>query len=221
MLLLSMSIAVSSAWVSPSRTTATPSILLQAHRPDVKEETSRRDLLRAALTVATAATCVSSSSPASAVDDNDNNEFVARLRAQSEANKDAYRKQSIRTDKLSPDAFNAQYTRPKYVGVRRELHDPGSVTMVTRDELDALVQAGRVEQKYTVTIDERTGEARPDYAQGKLYVFVAGRAEEVVVVAAEEVREVVAADEQIKEVIPPSEEPAVTSEDKDKVVVAS
>ena len=46
------------------------------------------------------------------------NEFIARLKKQSEANKEKYKQQAIRSDKLSNDQFSSQYDRPSFTSRR-------------------------------------------------------------------------------------------------------
>lgn len=68
-------------------------------------------------------------------------DFIARLKAQSDANKEAYKKQAQRPDKLSNGQFSAQYDRPKYFGVQKT---DGSYQMFLQPELDKLLADGKV-----------------------------------------------------------------------------
>eukprot|EP00526_Cylindrotheca_closterium_P022469 CAMPEP_0113631816 /NCGR_PEP_ID=MMETSP0017_2-20120614/16532_1 /TAXON_ID=2856 /ORGANISM="Cylindrotheca closterium" /LENGTH=181 /DNA_ID=CAMNT_0000542337 /DNA_START=35 /DNA_END=580 /DNA_ORIENTATION=- /assembly_acc=CAM_ASM_000147 len=98
----------------------------------------------------------------------DENEFIARLKKQSEANKDKYTQQAIRSDKLSNGQFSSQYQRPSYVGVRRT---NGAYEMVTPSELDGLLKSGKVELTYdAVIVDKQTGEAKKDLSK-KVYAY--------------------------------------------------
>ncbi|KAL3939531.1 MAG: hypothetical protein SGBAC_005762 [Bacillariaceae sp.] len=87
------------------------------------------------------------------------NEFIARLKKQSDANKEMYTQQAIRSDKLSNGQFSSQYQRSSYVGVRRS---NGSYEMVTPGELDELVKSGKVEVAY--------GKVKDDLSK-KVYAF--------------------------------------------------
>ncbi|CAJ1956839.1 unnamed protein product [Cylindrotheca closterium] len=73
------------------------------------------------------------------------NECIARLKKQSDANKEKYAQQAIRSDKLSNGQFSTQYQRPSYFGVRRT---NGSFEMVDPSELDELMKSGKVESTF-------------------------------------------------------------------------
>lgn len=45
----------------------------------------------------------------------DENDLIARLKKQSEANKEKYQQQAIRSDKLSSGQFSSQYDRPNSI----------------------------------------------------------------------------------------------------------
>jgi hypothetical protein len=95
------------------------------------------------------------------------NEFIARLKTQSEANKEAYKKKARLGDKLSTAQFSSQYDRPSYVGVRK---DDGSFTMVLKEELKELLASGKAELTYETKINKKTGEVRDDVSK-KVYTF--------------------------------------------------
>mmetsp|Transcript_2768 Transcript_2768/g.6451 ORF Transcript_2768/g.6451 Transcript_2768/m.6451 type:complete len:182 (+) Transcript_2768:96-641(+) len=93
----------------------------------------------------------------------DENEFIARLKRQSEANKDKYKAQAQSNDKLSKRQFMSQYDRPSYVGIHAS--DNEKVTMVLKSEFDALLAEGKVVQKYESKVSKKTGEISDDYAK--------------------------------------------------------
>jgi hypothetical protein len=96
------------------------------------------------------------------------NEFIARLKAQSEANKEAYNKKAQRGDKLSTGQFSSQYDRPSYVGVRK---DDGSFKMVLKEELKELLASGKAELTYETKIaNKKTGEVKDDLSK-TVYAF--------------------------------------------------
>eukprot|EP00536_Pseudo-nitzschia_multiseries_P004561 jgi/Psemu1/10225/gm1.10225_g len=103
--------------------------------------------------------------PAAAADEN---EFIARLKAQSEANKDKYKAQSRMSDKLSKRQFMSQYDRPSYVGIHTA--DNQSVKMVLKEELDQLLASGKVKQTYESKTNKKSGEVSEDFSK-PIFIF--------------------------------------------------
>ena len=99
----------------------------------------------------------------------DENDFVARLKAQSDANRDKYKAEAQRPDKLSKRQFRSQYDRPSYIGVRNT-HDE-NVRMVLKAELEQLVSDGKVTKSYESKVNKRSGEISDDYSK-PIFVFV-------------------------------------------------
>jgi hypothetical protein len=152
----------------------------QPGQPPKQETFSRRNFLQRV--VLAAPVIVAAASPANAAigcsaegsvcETEESNEFIARLKSQSEANKAANKLQAQSASKLSSQKFASQYERPKYIGVRR---GDGSFQMVTPSELDALMAQGKVEKTFETKINKKTGEKRTgvnDYSKGESYAFV-------------------------------------------------
>ncbi len=89
------------------------------------------------------------------------NEFIQELKARSAANKDIYKKEAMRSDKLSNRQFGSQYNRPSYTGVQRS---DGSIQMVTAEELETLDKAGRIQEVYEIKVN-KDGEEYTDYSK--------------------------------------------------------
>ena len=100
----------------------------------------------------------------------DENDFVARLKAQSDANRDKYKADSQRSDKLSKRQFLSQYDRPSYVGVRNN-DDANTVKMVLKAELDQLLADGKVKKSFESKVSKSSGEISDDYSK-PIFVFV-------------------------------------------------
>mmetsp|Transcript_2741 Transcript_2741/g.7330 ORF Transcript_2741/g.7330 Transcript_2741/m.7330 type:complete len:187 (-) Transcript_2741:67-627(-) len=98
----------------------------------------------------------------------DENEFIARLKAQSEANKDKYKAQSRMNDKLSKRQFASQYDRPSYVGVHTA--DNEAVKMVLKEQLDQLLADGKVKQTYESKVNKKSGEVSEDFSK-PIFIF--------------------------------------------------
>ena len=103
----------------------------------------------------------------------ESDDFIGRLKAQSEANAEKYKKESQRSDKLSKKQFLDQYKRPSYIGVRtsKDSKDASQSTMVLQSELDILLKDGKVVKSYESKASKKTGEISDDYAK-PIYVFV-------------------------------------------------
>ena len=101
--------------------------------------------------------------PADPAPATDENEFIARLKAQSEANKDKYLAQSRMNDKLSKRQFNSQYDRPSYVGVHTA--DNSSVKMLLKADFEQMLKEGKIEQKYESKVVKKTGEISDDFSK--------------------------------------------------------
>jgi hypothetical protein len=103
----------------------------------------------------------------------DSDDFIGRLKAQSEANADKYKKDSQRSDKLSKSQFLDQYKRPSYIGVRtsKNSKDASQSTMVLQSELDLLLKDGKVAKSYESKANKKSGEISDDYSK-PIYVFV-------------------------------------------------
>jgi hypothetical protein len=123
----------------------------------------------AAATEAAAAPAVEESPPESSVGNGDENEFIARLKARSEANKDKYKAMAERPDKLSKDQFLSQYDRPSYVGVHSPTSD--SVTMVLKEDFEKLLSDGKVRKTYESKVNKKSGEISDDYSR-PVFVYV-------------------------------------------------
>lgn len=91
------------------------------------------------------------------------NEFIARLKANSEAKKDIYKKMAESNDKLSKAQFASQYGKPKYIGVHTANND--AVKMVLSDEFEELLASGKVVQAYESKVSKKTGEISDDYSK--------------------------------------------------------
>ena len=115
-----------------------------------------------------ASAAIGCSAEGSICDTEEPNEFVARLKAQSLANKEVYKGESQAADKLSGRQFSSQYDRPKYIGVEKA---DGTYQMVTPSELDALMKEGKVEKIYQTKVNKKTGEEKIDYSKGESYAF--------------------------------------------------
>ena len=111
------------------------------------------------------------STTSTAGDDDAANEFIAKLKAKSDAKREEYLQQAQRPDKLSGRQFKSQYDRPSYVGVRHDEDGSGRVEMLLRSEVDKLMASGKIDQQYDTIVNEKTGETKPDYKKGKIYVF--------------------------------------------------
>lgn len=96
-------------------------------------------------------------------------DFVARLKAQSDANREKYKKQAQSSDKLSTRQFSSQYDRPSYVGVRK---GDATFEMITTSELEVLIAGDKVKKYYETTVDEKTGEENFDYSKGIKYAYI-------------------------------------------------
>lgn len=96
------------------------------------------------------------------------NQFIARLKAQSEANREKNKALAERSDKLSFSHFQDNYDRPSYVGVYHR--DTGKVTMVLKDEFQGMMANGQVVKTYQSKVSKKTGEISDDYAQ-PIYVY--------------------------------------------------
>ena len=99
----------------------------------------------------------------------DENEFIARLKARSEANKDKYKTMAERPDKLSKGQFLSQYDRPSYVGVHSPTND--SVTMVLKEDFEKLLSDGKVRKTYESKVNKKSGEISDDYSR-PVFVYV-------------------------------------------------
>lgn len=100
----------------------------------------------------------------------DENEFIATLKARSIANKEKNKKLSERADKLSVNAFQSQYDRPSFIGVR----DPDQIdriTMVLKEDFDELFADGKIRQTYESKMSKKTGEVSDDYMR-PIFVYV-------------------------------------------------
>lgn len=95
-------------------------------------------------------------------------DFISRLKAQSEANKDKYKAQAQMNDKLSKRQFLSQYDRPSYVGVHAA--DNQSVTMVLKAEFEQLLKDGKIVQKYESKVSKKSGELSDDFSK-PIFVF--------------------------------------------------
>lgn len=91
------------------------------------------------------------------------NEFIARLKANSEAKKDIYKKMAESHDKLSNAQFSSQYGRPKYIGVHTANND--AVKMVLGEEFEELLASGKVVKAYESKVSKKTGEVSDDYSK--------------------------------------------------------
>lgn len=99
------------------------------------------------------------------------NELIRELQARSAANKEKYKKEAQRADKLSTKQFKSQYDRPKFVGVRKA---DGTVKMVSPEELETLLGTGRVREETGVAKKNRDGKEYMDY-RIKVYILVDGQ----------------------------------------------
>jgi len=107
-------------------------------------------------------------------DASDDSDFIKRLKAQSNAHAEEYKKDSQRSDKLSIQQFKDQYKRPSYVGIRtpEDPRDSSKSTMVLQTELDDLLSNGKVIKTYASKItNKKTGVITDDYSQ-PIFVFV-------------------------------------------------
>ena len=95
------------------------------------------------------------------------NEFIRRLQAQSQAKRAEYEQQSLDMEKLSYQQFQSQYQRPKYIGIRRL---DGSFQMATPAELEEFIKEGSAEVQYGTKILKKTGEEAVDYSK-RVYIF--------------------------------------------------
>lgn len=75
------------------------------------------------------------------------NEFIKELQARSAANKERYKQEAARADKLSSDQFSAQYKKRSYTGVRTS---DGSTKMFLAEEVEELEKAGRIKVEYEI-----------------------------------------------------------------------
>ena len=89
--------------------------------------------------------------PAPAVDDSEN-DFIAKLKAQSDAKRDIYKKQAQSNDKLSTRQFASQYDRPTYIGVYTA--STGNVEMLLEKDVQALILKGKVEKLFNEDDDK-------------------------------------------------------------------
>jgi hypothetical protein len=103
----------------------------------------------------------------------DSNDFIGRLKAQSDANADKYKRDAQRSDKLSKSQFIDQYKKPSYVGVRtsKDSMDASQSTMVLQSELDQLLSQGKVTKSYESKANKKSGEISDDYSK-PIWVFV-------------------------------------------------
>jgi len=97
------------------------------------------------------------------------NEFIATLKARSEANRDKNLAMSERGDKLSYQHFRSQYDKPSFVGVHSPNDD--SVKMVLKEDFDSMLSSGKVKQTYESKVSKKTGEISDDYSR-PIFVFV-------------------------------------------------
>lgn len=89
------------------------------------------------------------------------NEFIQELKARSAANKEKYKKESMRSDKLSTGQFRSQYDRPRFTGLRK---NDGSVQMVSDEDLEMLEKSGRVQVEYEIGLT-KDGQEYIDYSK--------------------------------------------------------
>ena len=89
--------------------------------------------------------------PTPAVDDSEN-DFIAKLKAQSDAKRDIYKKQAQSNDKLSTRQFASQYDRPTYIGVYTA--STGNVDMLLEKDVQALILKGKVEKRFNEDDDK-------------------------------------------------------------------
>ena len=89
--------------------------------------------------------------PAPAVDDSEN-DFIAKLKAQSDAKRDIYKKQAQSNDKLSTRQFASQYDRPTYIGVYTA--STGNVDMLLEKDVQNLILKGKVEKRFNEDDDK-------------------------------------------------------------------
>jgi len=75
------------------------------------------------------------------------NEFIKELQARSASNKERYKQEATRTDKLSPNQFRDQYKKRSYTGVRTS---DGSTKMFLAEEVEELEKAGRIKIDYEI-----------------------------------------------------------------------
>ena len=75
----------------------------------------------------------------------DENEFIAKLKAQSDAKRDVYKKQAQSSDKLSLRQFSSQYERPSYVSVYSK--GGTSYEMLLKQDVEMLERKGKVEKR--------------------------------------------------------------------------
>jgi hypothetical protein len=103
----------------------------------------------------------------------DSDDFIGRLKAQSEVNADKYKKDAQRSDKLSKSQFLDQYKRPSYIGVRTSANskDASQSTMVLQSELDQLLKDGKVRKSFESKANKKSGEISDDYSK-PIWVFV-------------------------------------------------
>jgi len=103
------------------------------------------------------------------------NDFIARLKAQSDANAEKYKKDAQRSDKLSIKQFKDQYKKPTYIGIRSggngDASDASKSAMVLPTELEQLLKVGKVIKSYESKTNKKSGEISDDYAK-PIYVFV-------------------------------------------------
>ena len=92
----------------------------------------------------------------------DDNDFVARLKAQSDAKREEYARAARSSDKLSRRQFSSQYERPSYVGVHAA--GGGTVTMVLRAEIEGMLTSGEVVKTYEPRMNKE-GEVADDYSK--------------------------------------------------------
>jgi hypothetical protein len=123
----------------------------------------------AAVTEAAAPALEESPQESSSSSDGDENEFIARLKARSDANKDKYKAMAESPDKLSKRQFLSQYDRPSYVGVHSPIND--SVTMVLKEDFEKMLSDGKVRKTYESKVNKKSGEISDDYSR-PVFVYV-------------------------------------------------
>lgn len=135
---------------------------------------SRRRFLERALVAGAAAAASFVPHPASASLESEDfsNDFIQKLKAQSDAKRSEYDAAattgSAGFKKLNTAKFSAQYDRPKFVGVKRK---DGTYKMINPEEVEELQKAGMIVVEYD-TILNSLGQEVPNYKKGPIPQFV-------------------------------------------------